>query len=138
MASAAHSALVVKVSTTSGGTYYEIDGLDQASMDRIVDLLETTNLKDTSGEKTRIAGLGDASLSLSGHFESADTNGQTVCRAAAFSKSSLFVQFLRDGTNGKRAEYLVSNYQESGAVADTVKASWSLSKTGAFTDVGSG
>ncbi len=138
MASAAHSALVVKVSTTSGGTYYEIDGLDSASLDRVVDLLDTTNLKDTSGERTRIAGLGDASLSLSGHFESGDTTGQTVMAAAAFAKTALFFQFLRDGTNGQRAEYFIDNMSESGAVADTVKRSFSLKKTGAFTAVGTG
>lgn len=134
MAQAAHTK-VVSICTTSGGTYAEIDGLSDASLQRAIDMLDTTDLKDTTGERTRIPGLGDASLELSGDYEPSDTNGQTVLRTAAFDKSAVFLKFLSDGTNGKMAQYYVESYDESGAVDGKVAFKASLKKTGAFTAV---
>jgi len=134
MAQAAHT-LAVNVSATLGGSYAAIDGLNDASLQRAIDLLETTDYADTTGQKTRIPGLGDATISLSGDREQSDTNGQNIVRAAAFSKGSIGVQFLPDGTNGQKALFYVQDYRESGPVADKVSFSFTLQKTGAFTAV---
>lgn len=133
MAAAAHVA-VVSVSTDDV-SYNEVDGLNDASLQRMLELLDTTDFKDTSGEKTLTPGLGDGSVSLSGDYEPADTNGQVVLRTAGTGKSLVYVKVLSDGTNGYKAGFYVESFDIKASVGGKAEFSCSLKKSGALTAV---
>ena len=121
MAVTAGKNLVIKVCTTLSGTYYTIGSANDASMS-----LEGDNQDITAfGENyiNRIQGLKDVSYSVSGFYDSADTNGQTVIKTALINDSALYVQFLPDGTNGWKQAVKVSSFEISGSVDGVVEFS---------------
>ena len=129
MASAGHAA-AVKVSTTSGGTYTVIDGLDQGSEQIVNDILDVSNLAGGK-ERDKIYGRQDIRGRVSGHSEASDTNGWVLMRDGAANQTNVFLQFLRDGTNGRRSEFLVSNFEESYDGNGAVDWSCDIERTGA-------
>lgn len=131
---AVHTALV-SVSDASGGTYTEISGLDTYSLKRLVDMLDTTDIKDTTGERTRLPGLGDGSLQISGKSDTADTLGWVLLRTAAYSKAKRYIKVLPTGAAGKRIDGYISDWEESGSVDGITSWSCTLQKDGDFTSI---
>ena len=74
--------------SSDDSAYSEVDGINDANWEYVRDLLETTDFKDTSGAKTRIAGLSDGSIEVSGDYESADT-GQALIRSSGVISANL-------------------------------------------------
>lgn len=91
-------------------TYTEVDGINDASFETSRDVLETTDFKDTSGAKTRIVGLQECSVSMSGDYEDTDTNGQNIIRSFFLAGTSLYVGFKFDGVDGYKSQFLVSSF----------------------------
>lgn len=115
-----------------------LDGVDKVDLQRMVNLLETTDFKDTSGARTRIPGLMDVKLSVSGDEEAEDP-GQEVLRNA-LGVSSVWVTVLTNplGTSGKqgwKVEFHVESEKPSSSVDSKVTTSFDLAATGAATRV---
>jgi hypothetical protein len=115
-----------------------LDGVDKVDLQRMVNLLETTDFKDTSGARTRIPGLADCSLSVSGDEEAEDPV-QDVLRNS-LGVSSVFVTVLTNplGTSGKqgwKVEFYVEKEAPASAVDSKVTTSFDLKATGAATRV---
>lgn len=136
-ATAAYLALV-KVCTTLGGSYADVDLANEASAEYMRDLAETTNFKNTVGvspDKERIYTLRDASFEISAHFNASDTNGQNIVRTAWLNGTALFIEFLPDGVNGFKCAVCVEKFSEKASVGGIADWSASLKKTGALTAV---
>lgn len=133
MAILAGKNLVVSVSTTTGGTYYAVAGMNDASMSMSADNQDITVFGDTFIAK--LQGLKDVSYSLSGFYDTADTNGQIVLRDAFLNDTALFVKFLADGTNGWKQEVKVASFDISGTVDGIVELSIELEGSATITAV---
>lgn len=116
MATAAHPAkLYAKSTSGSVSGSDEVDGINSVNVSREVTELETTDFKDTSGYKTRIAGLKDGSIEVAGDFEAADSP-QNLIRSSFESGADIWLTYLRDGTNGYKYQCFVASYKEEAAV----------------------
>lgn len=105
---------------TSASPTDEMDGITSISFGPSRDMLETTDFKDTTGARTRLAGLKDGSIQLSGQYESADT-AQAALRTAWGSGADFYLQVLWDGTNGNEVKCIVESYEVSGDVGGLVE-----------------
>ena len=135
MSNAAHLQKV-EVST-NGSSYTEADGISKSSFKPVRDLLETTDFKDTSGAKTRIAGLKDASIDVSGDLEMGDTNGLKAIIDACDAGSDLWFKLTFNvgggaGLVGITLKTLVESYEVSDEVAGKVEFSASAKANGAW------
>lgn len=117
MTLAAHAA-VISTSTDDGGSdaYTEVDGLQNFDWAPVRAMLETTDFKDTSAGRTRMAGLKDGTITLSGDYESADT-GQAKIPTAWAAGSALYFKFLPNGTTGFKVICIIQDWK-LGAVVD--------------------
>lgn len=123
MALAAH-AMVISCSTDDI-TYNEVDGLNDFSFGPNRTMLETTDFKDTSGAKTRMSGLKDGSISMSGDYESGDTNGQNIIRTGFDNGTTVYIRVLWNGTTGHKVAAIVESHEIKGSVDD--KVTWTAS-----------
>jgi hypothetical protein len=131
MATAAHTRkLYVRTDTTAPSGSDEIDGAVDFSWSSKTDILETTDFKDTTGTKTKIAGLKDGSGSIGGDWEQSDTI-QGLLRTAHNNGTLVYVTDLKDGTNGYTYPCLVESLDEKGAVAGKNEVTFSLTQSGA-------
>lgn len=129
MSNAAHP-LVVKVATPADASYAEVDGIKSVKFGPSRTMLETTDFKDTSGAKTRLAGLKDGTIELSGDLEEGDTNGQNVVRGCFDSGAACWVQIefapsAGAGSKGYKVQGIVASYDISADVDGLV--SWTAS-----------
>jgi predicted secreted protein len=129
MALAAH-ATTISVSATDA-SYNEVDGLNDFSFGPSRDLLETTDFKDTSGAHTRMAGLKDGTISMSGDYESADTLGQNIVRTAFDNGTACWVKVLWDGATGHKCLCIVESSEIKVSVDGKVEWSATLQFNGA-------
>lgn len=138
MAATPGAATLVTVSTTSGGTYDEIDGLKDASLDAAIDALETTAFSDVSGSgsnRTYIAGLRGFSGTMSGRYERTSTGYAKIIVIMFGTYANLFLKKLWDGTNGYRWEIIVTKVSTKSTVDGLVDVSIDYTVTGAPTAV---
>jgi predicted secreted protein len=63
---------------------------------------------------------------LGGFYNPTDTNGQAAIRSAFLNDTSLFIQFLPDGSTGFKQEVKVSKFEVSAGVDGTVEVSIDL------------
>lgn len=124
---------VVSVATTSGGTYTQVDGLTSFGMSRKGSPIEITLIGAEFIE--RMNGLKDASYSLGGFYEPADTNGQVAIETAWMNGSDLFIKVLADGTNGFRQQVVVDTFDTDGEADGGVEMSIELSGAAAMVAV---
>lgn len=110
-------------------SYNEVDGLNDASYAPNADLLDTTDFKDGT-TRTRIVGLRDFSVSLSGDYEHSDT-AQALLRSSEASGATVYLRLLWDGTNGVKVTCKVESFTVKGSVAGKVEFSCSLKATAA-------
>jgi len=135
MALAGHPVVVyAKASSGSAVSGDEVDGLNSVSYSASVDLLDITDLRDTTGAKIKLAGLRDGSISLSGDFEGADAP-QIVLRTAAADGTSVWMtlHFNPGGSanqKGFKVECKISGFEVGAGVADKVTYSCTCDFTG--------
>ena len=113
-----------KVCTTSGGTYATVLGIDSCTMNISGTLVDASEFGDTYME--RVQGLKDVSFDFKGKYNSADTTGQNVIMSALLNDTSLFVQYMPDGTTGFKAQVSISKF----SIDDAVNGIAGLSITG--------
>ena len=129
MALVGHAAQVRVATTDASGR--EVDGISSIDWGPARELLETTDFADTTGARTRLAGLKDLQVTLSGDHEASDT-GQGILRTAFDDGSSVWVRFLPNGSTGFKCECKVSDYKISASFDGKVETSFTLSGTGAL------
>lgn len=131
MAIAAHTVLVYAKATNVAPSAGDlIDGIKDFAPKDARTMLETTDFLDTSGAKTRIAGLLDASGTLSGDYEQSDAP-QALLRTSYASGATVYITLLADGTNGFTYPMLVESYDVKASVDGIVEFSASLVGNGA-------
>lgn len=116
-----------------------VDGINKFDLGLMRELLETTDFKDTTGVKTRLAALKDSEFSCDGDLEPSDTI-QGRLRTAYDNGTSVFVNVYPNpgggaGVKGFQVEMLVENEKHSGDVNSKATCNWSLKGTGAVTRV---
>jgi predicted secreted protein len=124
---------LVKVGTTSMGTFTAVADLNDASMSISGDNIDITSF--TAEYISRIQGLKDGTYDLSGFYNSGDTLGQTVIKDSLINDTPLFVQYLPDGTTGFQQEVKVSAFDISTTVSGAVELSITLEGNGAVSTV---
>lgn len=97
-------------------TYNDIGIANTVSGNIQAAMLEITSFGD--GAMKRIAGLFDAPITVSGHYDDSDT-GQTAIKTALLARTPLYVRYLADGTNGFKVLALVENHEFASGVGDT-------------------
>jgi predicted secreted protein len=134
MAASAGKNLRVKVSPTVGGagTYTLVAGAKNATMTQNGQTLDVSAFGAAAVEK--ILGLRDATYSLSGNYEGGDTNGQVAIRSA-LADTTLWIQFLPDGTTGFKQEVKVASFDITAAVDGIVEFTANLEGSGAIAAV---
>lgn len=107
----------VKVSSESTGVFNELPATT-ASLDDGNDVLDDTDLT-SSGERSRVLGLRDWSVSVTLNWNSTDA-ALTLVRNSKIGRDNIYVQYLPDGTssNGFQGQALVENFNFSGGVED--------------------
>lgn len=120
------------ITTSTGGVVTMSSGLNDAGLSRTVDTAEVTTFGDS--DKEYLAGLRDASFSLSGNFTS--TQSQTWTGNLGASTAPSFVYGPEGNTTGYRkytGSVIVTGYDESSPIGDKISASISLQATGVIT-----
>lgn len=119
-----------KVSDDAGGagTYTNVGNLQSMQAPRSRNILDDTEFGD-SWENV-IPGLLSGSFSVSGNRDYADA-GQQLIEAAFEDGTELWAQFLYDGTNGRKQQVVVENFEEGAEVNGVIPFSATLRGTGA-------
>lgn len=120
----------------------EIKGLNDATYDEQMDLLETTSFMGASASawKTRISSLNDGSIDLAGDFEPLDAP-QILLRTSKRSGASVWISVYFNPTAGTgvflgyRVECKVEKFNVKDGVGGKTEFSASLKFTAAPTDV---
>ena len=108
--------IYIRDASTSGNTWIELP-TTSASLSHGGDLLDDTDMKNSAGNRTRIYGLRDWSVSISYNYDSSDT-GVTLLRNAWLNRTLLEVRYLPDGTvgNGFQGDVRVETFNMQGDV----------------------
>jgi predicted secreted protein len=108
----------------------EIDGIQSIDWGEAIELLDTTDTMDTSAAHTRIMGLKDLKVSLSGDYESADT-GQARLVTNGRAGTTTYVRFLPNGSAGFKCACKIENLKVAASFDGKVTFSCDLVGTGA-------
>lgn len=127
MAIAGHTTTVTVSSNDT--TYNAVDGIKSVEFSPSVAMLETTDFADTSGARTKIAGLKDGTLTISGDYEESDT-GAALVRTQWASGGALWLKFAPNGTTGFKVLTIVSDYKVSSSFDGLVQFSATLQFNG--------
>jgi predicted secreted protein len=128
---------VFKLDNSSGSLVDLSSYLDEVSMPRSIETGETTVFGLNS--KTYITGLGDATVSLSGKWDSTlDAHFAGIISALQSGTiASVSFEYGKEGSTSGRVKYsgeaLVTSYEISSPVADVVTFSAELQVTGDIT-----
>jgi predicted secreted protein len=117
----------------AAGTLTDISNtLTDVSFPQTVETAETTSFG--SNAKTYVVGLSDATISISGNF---DTTVDTHLSAITGQTATVTYEYGPQGTTAGNVRYtgeaIVTSYEKSGAVGDVVTYSLELQATGAVT-----
>lgn len=127
MATAGYSK-IVRYSTAESGTYVTVDDLDDASLSFNGEVLDDTCFSTGApGYRSRLVGLLDVSLSLSGNYSTAA--GQRALYTAYIGRNPIYIQYLPTGStsgNGFQTSFVVESMELGGAVGDKNTVSYSL------------
>lgn len=120
------------ITSATGGTVNLSSGLDDASLERVVNALDVTTFGDS--DKNYIAGLRDATLSLSGHF--ASTYELFLSAMLGASTNPNWIYGPESTANNRRkvsGAAVLTNYTVGGSVDDKVSMSLTVQCSGAIT-----
>lgn len=132
MTLAAHLMTISGANADSG--YAEIDGINDFSFGPSRDTLETTDTADTSGAHTRMLGLKDGTIALSGDYESGDA-AQALLLTQWGNGGAYWLKVLWNGSTGHKVQCIVESFDIKGNVSGKVEFSASLKMNGAFSAV---
>jgi hypothetical protein len=125
-------ATVFKVDNSGGSLTTISDVLTDVSFPQTIETAETTSFG--SNAKTYIVGLSDATISISGNF---DTTVDAHLSAVLGQAATLSFEYGPEGSTAADAKYtgecLMTSYEKSGAVGDVVTFSAEFQVTGAVT-----
>jgi predicted secreted protein len=116
---------------TSDATGSEIDGIKSIDWGPNRELIDTTDFADTTVAHTRLAGLKDLSVTISGDYEASDT-GQGIVRTGFDDGSSVWIRFLPNGSTGFKCECKVQEFKITAGIDGTIEFSATLMGTGAI------
>jgi predicted secreted protein len=119
----------VKVSTSGGGPFTEVEELNEASMSVEGDNQDISTF--SSEFVKRLQGLKDGTYELSGFYSG--TGQQQIVRDALINDTPLFFQFLPDGTTGFQQEVKVASFEVEASADGVVEVSIELEGTDAIT-----
>jgi predicted secreted protein len=130
--------LLVTCATGASATYVSMDGIKEFSLSDSNDLLDTTDFVEANTDRvrSRIAGLRDATLSLSGDLENAD-NGLLRARAAYRAGDNMTFQvWFNTGASSAGFALItrIESIEYSGSVEDKLQVSISASVDGTIID----
>lgn len=131
MALAGHSTAVHCASTDTTG---EVDGIKSVEFSASGNLLDITDFADTTGAHSRILGLKDLQITVSGDYESADSP-QALIRSSWAAGDTVYVRVLPNGSTGFKCACKVQDYSISSSVDGTVEFSATFMATGAIASV---
>jgi len=119
----------------SGGTLRDISSyINEASFPRSIETAETTTFGVAGGAKTYITGLNDASISISGLF---DSTADGYLAGVLGQASTLSFEYGPLGSTGGFIKYsgecIMTSYEVSSSVGDVVSASAQFQVTGSVT-----
>ncbi len=132
MATAAHNTVITLNTIPGAGGAVTITGMNDASFSLNGDLLDTTSF-DGGAFKTRIHGLREFSVSLSGDWEATDAAyGLIKANFMDSASDPLHVRVLFDPSapataQGYECQVLCESFEISGSVDGKVEVSFSLS-----------
>lgn len=106
-----------------------IDGINSLSFGPSRDMLEDTDFADTTGARTRFAGLKDGTIQISGDYEPSDT-AQALIETQFNNGGPYFVRILWNGTAGHEVECIVENFEISADVGGKVEFTATLQFNG--------
>lgn len=121
----------VRVGPTSGGTFTNVAGLKQSSIE-----LDGATLDDSEfgvDWQQKLQGLKNFKISMSGSYRPTDTNGQVAIRASFINDTVLWAQVLPDGTTGFRGQVVVTKFTVDPSVDGMSSVSIELEGTGVVT-----
>jgi predicted secreted protein len=120
MALAGHAAKITCADTDASGD--EIDGIKNVEWSVNGEMLDTTDLMDTTTVHTRILGLRDLTVTLSGDYEASDT-GQARLVTNFAAGTTTWMRWLPNGSAGFKASFKIQDYSISAAFDGTVEFS---------------
>jgi hypothetical protein len=115
-------------------TYFEPDGLKEASFSPSRDLGDVTYFKTADVAKRKFALLRDGTISASGHFVG-EPNGQGTIRAKFDDGADIYVRIKLDpgaavGSQGYKTVCKVASWEASPSVEDVIPISFSFEFSG--------
>lgn len=136
MTAKAGYAALVKVGTTSSGSFNAVGYVDSSSLDLSFQELDVSALSSTITSNQLLMGLSQGTGNIKCKYDSADTNGQNVLRTNFLSRTALYFQFLFDtaasaGSQGYKVKAFVSKFSASAAVNGVAECTFSLVASGA-------
>lgn len=133
MAGIAGKSFLLKYCATSGGVYVTVADLTNATFTINGEVMDITAFAATYG--ANVAGIKTVAVSGSGHWSSADTNGQVALRAAFLADTDIFLQFLPNGTTGFQCQFILTSWEIGAEVKGGVSVSFAGVGTGAVSAV---
>lgn len=119
----------------SGGTLRDLSSyLNDVSMPRDIETAETTTFGVSGSAKTYITGLTDATISISGLF---DSTADGYLAGVVGNTATLSFEYGPEGSTGGNVKYsgecIMTSYEVSASVGDAVQASADFQVTGTIT-----
>ena len=119
----------------SGGTLRDLSSyLNDVSMPRDIETAETTTFGVSGSAKTYITGLTDATISISGLF---DSTADGYLAGVVGNTAPLEFEYGPEGSAGGKVKYsglcIMTSYEVSASVGDAVQASADFQVTGQIT-----
>lgn len=121
MALAGHASKLSCADTDVAGD--EIDGLKSVEWSVNGNMLDTTDMMDTTTVHTRILGLRDLTVTGSGDYESGDTGQARLVTNFAAGTTTWF-RWLPNGTTGFKVSAKIQDYKISAGFDGTVEFSF--------------
>lgn len=131
MAIAAHPGAVHFAATDTTG---EVDGVKSYEISINGEMLDTTDFKDTTAAHSRILGLQDVTVTVSGDYESGDTP-QALMRSTVTTGATSYIRILPDGSTGFKCAVKSQDFKITGEVNGIVQFSATFVATGAVATV---
>jgi predicted secreted protein len=122
---------LVKVCTTSGGSFVNVKGIKQITFSRDGALIDVSEFGDDW--KRSLRGILDATFDLQGNYEPSDTTGQGVLETAFMAGTDVFIQYLPDGTAGWQMQATITKFSADSGVDKEVSLQVSGNQTGGIT-----
>lgn len=133
MAATAGKKALLKVCTTSNGTYNTVKNIKNVSIELDGQTLDVSQLGDNA--VSRILGMQDAKITASGQYDLADTNGQVLLVSSQLNDSVLYAQVLINGVNGFQMQIKVAKVSGNAATSSEAQVSFDLEQTGGVTQI---